>query len=90
MLSSDLLKINNSSIIQANSFGYGNGGSIKLISHKRAESYSGALIEATSVYGSGGFIELSGYDSLYAFSDFNTKSLYGFLHLILLYHLHKR
>ncbi len=77
MLSSDLLKINNSSIIQANSFGYGNGGSIKLISHKRAESYSGALIEATSVYGSGGFIELSGYDSLYAFSDFNTKSLYG-------------
>lgn len=77
MLSSDLLKIGNSSIIQANSFGYGNGGNIKLISQKRAEAHNGALIEACSIYGSGGFIELSGYDSVYAFSNFNTKSLYG-------------
>lgn len=77
MLSSDLLKIGNSSIIQANSFGYGNGGNIKLISQKRAEAHNGALIEAGSIYGSGGFIELSGYESVYAFSDFNTKSLYG-------------
>lgn len=77
MLSSDLLKIGSSSIIQANSLGYGNGGNIKLISQKRAESYNGALIEANSIYGSGGFIELSGYDSIYAFGNFNTKSLYG-------------
>lgn len=77
MLSSDLLQIGSSSIIQANGFGYGNGGNIKLISQKRAEAYNGALIEASSIYGSGGFIELSGYDSVYAFSNFNTKSLYG-------------
>lgn len=77
MLSSDLLKIGSSSIIQANSFGFGNGGNIKLISQKRAESHKGALIEAGSIYGSGGFIELSGYDSVYAFGNFNTKSLYG-------------
>ena len=77
MLSSDLLKIGSSSIIQANSFGYGNGGNIKLISQKRAEAYNGALIEAGSIYGSGGFIELSGYDSVYAFGNFNTKSMYG-------------
>ena len=77
MLSSDLLKVGSSSIIQANSFGFGNGGNIKLISQKRAESHKGALIEAGSIYGSGGFIELSGYDSVYAFGNFNTKSLYG-------------
>lgn len=77
MLSSDLLKVGSSSIIQANSFGFGNGGNIKLISQKRAESHKGALIEAVSIYGSGGFIELSGYDSVYAFGNFNTKSLYG-------------
>ena len=77
MLSSDFLKIGSSSIIQANSFSYGNGGNIKLISQKRAESYNGALIEAGSIYGSGGFIELSGYDSVYAFGNFNTKSMYG-------------
>lgn len=77
MLSSDLLKIGSSSIIQANSFGFGNGGNIKLISQKRAEAHKGALIEAGSIYGSGGFIELSGYDSVYAFGNFNTKSLYG-------------
>ncbi|MDE7314146.1 MAG: filamentous hemagglutinin N-terminal domain-containing protein [Mucispirillum sp.] len=77
MLSSDLLKIGSSSIMQANSFGYGSGGNIKLISQKRAEAHTGALIEASSIYGSGGFIELSGYDSVYAFSNFNTKSLYG-------------
>lgn len=77
MLSSDLLKIDSSSIIQANSFGYGNGGNIRLISQKRAESYNGALVEASAVYGSGGFIELSGYDSVYAFGSFNTKSMYG-------------
>ncbi len=77
MLSSDFLKIGSSSIIQANSFGYGNGGNIKLISQKRAEAYNGALIEAGSIYGSGGFIELSGYDSVYAFGNFNTKSMYG-------------
>lgn len=77
MFSSDLLKVGSSSIIQANSFGFGNGGNIKLISQKRAESYKGALIEAGSIYGSGGFIELSGYDSVYAFGNFNTKSLYG-------------
>lgn len=77
MLSSDLLKVGSSSIIQANSFGFGNGGNIKLISQKRAESHKGALIEASSIYGSGGFIELSGYDSVYAFGNFNTKSLYG-------------
>ena len=77
MLSSDLLKVGSSSIIQANSFGFGNGGNIKLISQKRAESHKGALIEAGSIYGNGGFIELSGYDSVYAFGNFNTKSLYG-------------
>lgn len=77
MLSSDFLKIGSTGIIQANSFGYGNGGNIKLISQKRAEAHKGALIEAGSIYGSGGFIELSGYDSVYAFSNFNTKSLYG-------------
>lgn len=77
MLSSNLLQIGSSSIIKSNGLGYGNGGIIKLISENRAESYKGALIEAGSVYGNGGFIELSGYNSVYAFSDFNTKSLYG-------------
>ncbi len=77
MLSSNLLQIGSSSIIKSNGLGYGNGGTIKLISGNRAESYKGALIEAGSVYGNGGFIELSGYNSVYAFSDFNTKSVYG-------------
>ncbi len=77
LFSSNLLQINSPSIIQANSFSYGFGGNIKLISQKRAEAYNGALIEATSIYGNGGFIELSGYDSVYAFSKFNTQSLYG-------------
>ncbi len=72
-----LLQIYNSSIIQANAFGYGNGGNIYLISPGRAESYYGAKIEANSIYGKGGFIELSGHKSVYAFSDFNTKSIFG-------------
>ncbi len=77
LYANNLLQINGNSLIQANAFGYGNGGNIYLISPNRAESYKGAVIEANSVYGKGGFIELSGHKSVYAFGDFNTKSLYG-------------
>lgn len=77
LYANNLLQINGNSLIQANAFGYGNGGNIYLISPNRAESYKGAVIEANSVYGKGGFIELSGHKSVYAFSDFYTKSLFG-------------
>ncbi len=71
------LTIQGTSLIKANALGYGNGGKIYLISPNTAESYSGALIEANSIYGKGGFIELSGHKSVYAFSNFDTSSFYG-------------
>lgn len=74
---SEYLKIYDKSIISANSNGYGNAGNIRLISGKDVAAYSGALIEAKSVYGNGGFIEFSGGNSVYAFGDFNTSSRYG-------------
>lgn len=73
----NLLQLKENTIIQANAYGYGNGGNIFLISPNRAESYKGAKIEANSIYGKGGFIELSGHKSVYSFGDFYTKSLYG-------------
>lgn len=77
LYANNLLQLKENTVIEANSFGYGNGGNIMLISPNRAEAYKGALIQANSVYGKGGFIELSGHKSVYAFGDFNTKSLYG-------------
>lgn len=77
LYASDLLQIKGTSKIESNAFGYGNGGNIYLISENRAESYNGALIQSNSIYGQGGFIELSGHKSVYAYGDFNTKSLYG-------------
>lgn len=73
----NILQLKENTIIQANAYGYGNGGNIFLISPNRAESYKGAKIEANSIYGKGGFIELSGHKSVYSFGDFYTKSLYG-------------
>lgn len=77
LYANNLLQLKENTVIEANAFGYGNGGNIMLISPNRAEAYKGALIQANSVYGKGGFIELSGHKSVYAFGDFNTKSLYG-------------
>ena len=77
LYANNLLQLKENTVIEANAFGFGNGGNIMLISPNRAEAYKGALIQANSVYGKGGFIELSGHKSVYAFGDFNTKSLYG-------------
>lgn len=77
LYANSFLQLKDNTIIEANAFGYGNGGNIYLISPNRAEAYKGALIQANSIYGKGGFIELSGYKSVYSFGDFYTKSLYG-------------
>lgn len=75
VFSNDYLQIKGSSLIYAN--GIQDAGNIKFISKNRAESYYGSLIEASAIYGNGGFIEFSGYGSIYAFGNFNTLSKYG-------------